>query len=170
MKRGMGWPIGMGVILAATVLGNIGVIVFTRDDPSFAVEPDYYRKAVEWDSTQATQARSDALDWEVSTQLVAQPDGATQLLLTLTDASGAVVEGASVLGALLHVARASEVQQVAFAATGDGHYIATVPMARAGVWELKLTANRQAASGEAQQFVHTVRLDTEPPADPPLGP
>ena len=49
MKRGMGWPIGIVAILLAGVVGNLAVIVITKDDPSFSVEPDYYRKAVDWD-------------------------------------------------------------------------------------------------------------------------
>ena len=169
MKKGLGWPIGLTVILLATVVGNIGVIVLTKDDPSFAVEPDYYRKAVEWDSTQASQARSDALAWAVSARIASQSDGAAELVLALTDAAGVAVPNAEVRGSLLHIARAAEVQEVSFAATADGHYAATVPMARAGVWELRLTASRQSAAGDAEHFVHTIRLDTEQPGGVPAG-
>jgi nitrogen fixation protein FixH len=153
MKKGLGWPIGIATILAATVASNVGVILLTRDDPSFAVEPDYYRKAVEWDSTAARRARSDALGWQVIPHVTGAAGG-SRLSLTLVDATGAPVTGAVVQGELLHVARAAEMQVVSFASDADG-YAATVPMPRAGVWELRLEARR---GGDT--FLRTVRLET----------
>jgi nitrogen fixation protein FixH len=161
MKKGMGWPIGIAAILLATVASNIAVILITKDDPSFAVEPDYYRKAVEWDSTAARRARSDALSWQVAARVAPATGGATRLTLQLTDASGAVVHGAALAGSLLHIARAADVQAVTFAQAPSGAYEATVPMTRDGVWELRLTADR----GD-EHFVHTLRVETGLPASP----
>lgn len=166
MKKGMGWPIGVVVILAATVAGNIGVIVLTKDDPSFAIEPDYYRKAVAWDSTQARIVRSNALAWTVSAQLSEDTSGANVLTLQLLDDTGAAVHDAQLTGTLLHVARANDVQSVVFSETSTGLYAATVPMARRGMWELRLAAVRN-----AEQFQQTVRIDTDrPTASTPNGP
>jgi nitrogen fixation protein FixH len=161
MKKGAGWPIGITLILLATVGGNVGVILLTRDDPSFAVEPDYYRKAITWDSTQLVQARSDALAWQVVAAVTDPQAERSTLTLTLTDSVGIVVSGATIAGELRHLARASEVQVVAFTPTADGRYAVSVPMRRAGVWELRLTADRGAA-----HFVETVRLDTSAPVAP----
>jgi nitrogen fixation protein FixH len=158
MKKGSGWPIGVTVILLATVASNIGVVLLTKDDPSFAVEPDYYRKAVTWDSTQLIKAKSVALAWQVAAVATDTDAERATLTLTLTDSTGTAVAGARIAGELRHLARASEVQVVSFAPTGDGRYAVAVPMTRAGVWELRLTANR----GEAH-FVETVRLDTSVP-------
>ncbi len=155
MKKGMGWPIGIVALLTATVLGNVAVIVITRDDPSFAVEPDYYRKAVDWDSTQARQARSNALAWNVSAAVRAADNGLSVLTLTLQDSSGVVVHDASLTGELLHVARANDVQSVVFTEVADGEYAATVPMQRAGMWELRLAAERN-----SERFMETVRFET----------
>ncbi|MCU0618023.1 MAG: FixH family protein [Gemmatimonadaceae bacterium] len=153
MKKGLGWPIGIATILFATVASNVGVILITKDDPSFAVEPDYYRKAVEWDSTSARRARSDALGWQV-TPTVQVGGTNSELSLTLVDAQGAPIDGATIAGELLHVARASQMQTVQFTARNGG-YVATVQMPRAGVWELRLDATR----GD-QRFLRTVRLET----------
>lgn len=166
MKKGMGWPIGIVVILAATVAGNIGVIVLTNDDPSFAIEPDYYRKAVAWDSTQARIAQSDALAWTVSAQVNNQNASLSVLTLTLVDQKGAAVHNARLTGTLLHVARANDVRSVVFTETPGGQYAATVPMARRGMWELRLAAVRN-----AEQFQQTVRIDTDRATTPsPNGP
>jgi nitrogen fixation protein FixH len=162
MKKGMGWPIGVVVILAATVAGNIGVIVLTKDDPSFAIEPDYYRKAVAWDSTQARIAQSNALAWTVSAAVSDNSVGENVLTLQLLDHTGAAVQDARLTGTLLHVARANEVQSVVFAETPDGRYAATVPMDRRGMWELRLAAVRN-----AEQFQQTVRIDTDRANTPP---
>lgn len=164
MKKGMGWPIGIVAILLASVAGNVAVIMITKDDPSFSVEPDYYRKAVEWDSTAARKARSDALDWHVAARVEAGTGAQSQLTLDLTDAQGAIVRDATLRGSLLHIARGDDVQQVTFAQTDNGAYVASVPMERAGVWELRLTADR-----DSSHFLHTVRVETIAPS-PASGP
>jgi len=164
MKKGMGWPIGIVAILLASVVGNVAVILITRDDPSFSVEPDYYRKAVEWDSTAARQARSDALHWRVAVRVEPGPDDRSQLTLDLTDAQGAIVRNAELRGSLLHIARADAVQQVTFTQSANGAYVALVPMQRVGVWELRLTADQNTS-----HFMQTVRVETSAPA-PPSGP
>jgi len=164
MKKGMGWPIGIVAILLASVVGNVAVIMITRDDPSFSVEPDYYRKAVEWDSTAARKARSDALDWRVSARVEPGIGDASRLTLDLTDANGAIVRDATLHGSLLHIARGDDVQQVVFTQTESGAYVASVPMQRTGVWELRLTADR-----DSSHFLQTVRVETLAPA-PSSGP
>ena len=55
----------MGTVLALTVAGNLWVMRIANADPSFSVEPDYYRKAVDWDSTMAQRARNEALGWQL---------------------------------------------------------------------------------------------------------
>ena len=66
MKRGSWWPIGITAVLATTVAANVWVATIASDDPSFAIEPDYYAKAIAWDSTLA-QARTNAtLGWRLT--------------------------------------------------------------------------------------------------------
>ena len=65
MKPGMGWPIGVTVILGATIAVNLWVMKIANSDPSFAIEPDYYRKAVHYDSTMAQQRLNASLGWGV---------------------------------------------------------------------------------------------------------
>jgi nitrogen fixation protein FixH len=119
---------------------------------------------VEWDSTAARKARSDALDWRVSARVEPGIGDASQLTLDLTDATGTIVRDATLHGSLLHIARGDDVQQVAFTQTETGTYVASVPMQRVGVWELRLTADR----GDSH-FLQTVRLETTAPL-PDTGP
>ena len=55
-------------LLVAWAGANIAFVVITSRDASFAVEPNYYAKALAWDQTMAQQARNEALGWSVSAQ------------------------------------------------------------------------------------------------------
>lgn len=161
MKKGMGWPIGITVLLLATVASNVGVIMLVNDDPSFAIEPDYYRKAVSWDSTQAVARASDALHWTVQSTAMPVSDGSHVLRVRILDAQGRGVDRADVRGELLYVARANDVQSLRFVAGKDadtGTYEAPVIMTNVGLWELRLSADRG-----AERFREIVRLDTSAP-------
>ena len=41
MKPGAGWPIGIALVLCATVVGNLVMMRVAGSDPSMAIEPDY---------------------------------------------------------------------------------------------------------------------------------
>jgi len=138
MKRGAWWPIGITTVLATTVAANIWVMRIASDDPSFAIEPDYYRKAIAWDSTLA-QARQDSiLGWRLTPTLqVVAATGKARLSATLTDSTGAPISGAVVKVAALPVARANEVHEVTLVAAGAGEYTAQLDSRRQGQWELR---------------------------------
>ena len=138
MKRGTWWPIAVTTVLATTVAANIWVMRVASDDPSFAIEPDYYRKAIEWDSTLA-QARQDSiLGWRLTPELrVIAATGKTRLSATLTDSTGAPISGAVVRVSALPVARANEVHELTLASAGAGEYSAQLDSRREGQWELR---------------------------------
>ena len=56
LERGLHWPIGIAMILAIGVVVNLYMMRIAAGDPSFAVESDYYRKAVEHDDVMAQRA------------------------------------------------------------------------------------------------------------------
>ena len=139
MKRGAWWPIGITTVLATTVAANLWVMRIANDDPSFAIEPDYYRKAITWDSTLA-QARQDSiLGWHLTPRLqVVAATGKTRITATLTDSFGMPISGAVVKVAALPVARANQVHEVSLAAAaGAGEYAGQLDAQRQGQWELR---------------------------------
>jgi nitrogen fixation protein FixH len=138
MKRGAWWPIGIVTVLATTVAANIWVMRIASSDPSFAIEPDYYRKAIAWDSTLA-QARQDSiLGWRLTPELrVVAATGRARLSAILTDSTGAPISGAVVKVSALPVARANEVHELTLAAAGAGEYAAQLDSRREGRWELR---------------------------------
>ena len=138
MKRGAWWPIGITTVLATTVAANLWVMRIANDDPSFAIEPDYYKKAITWDSTLA-QARQDSiLGWRLTPHLqIVAATGTIRISATLTDSLGTPISGAVVKVAALPVARASEVHEATLAAGGAGEYEGRLDARREGQWELR---------------------------------
>src|SRR5689334_2430572 len=110
MKRGSGWPIAVTAILGATVGANIWVAVIASDDPSFSVEHDYYRKAVQWDSTMVQARENQRLGWRLAPTLtpIIGHDGST-LTVSLTDGSGAPIRDVTIDVTAFFNARADSV-------------------------------------------------------------
>lgn len=138
MKRGMWWPIGITGVLAATVAANIWVAVIANDDPSFAIEPDYYRKAVTWDTTLAQAHHNAQLGWRLTPSFgPIAANGEARLSATLTDSTGMAISDAVVRVVALHVARANELHEASLTATGAGEYGTELDARRPGQWELR---------------------------------
>jgi len=155
MKRGAWWPIGITTVLATTVAANIWVMQIASDDPSFAIEPDYYKKAVAWDSTLAQERRDSILGWRLTPELrVVAETGKARLSATLTDSTGVPISGAIVKVSALPVARANEVHEVTLTAAGAGEYAAQLDSRREGRWELRFDVR----SGSTR-FTEVARVD-----------
>lgn len=138
MKRGAWWPIGVTTVLATTVAANLWVMRIANDDPSFAIEPDYYRKAVTWDSTLAQERQDSILGWHVKPTVgIVAGTGKTRISAILTDSLGTPISGAVVKVAALPVARASEVHEATLAEASVGEYAGDVDAQRQGRWELR---------------------------------
>jgi nitrogen fixation protein FixH len=147
------WPLIVVVILALTVGANIWVAVIASADPSFAIEENYYARAVQFDLQRAQEARSDRLRWGV--ELIAGPASAegTMLTATLRDSTGVPVRDATVRVRVRRVARSQQAAPADLAPAGDA-YSAVVPMDAAGLWDVEVEARRGPA-----RFVTQQRLD-----------
>ncbi|MCA9288786.1 MAG: FixH family protein [Phycisphaerales bacterium] len=175
------WPVG----LIALMCGSVGICVATAvvaaRDPSFALEPDYYDKALAWDESAAARAASDALGWtaEVEVSLPGAdgaPDGARTVSLRLRDSQGEPVAADRVEIAAFHHARMRDIQRLSVGA-GDpaidsgpgtlvlaeaGRWVWSLGEARAGVWQVRVRAARG-------QDVFLATIDTETPDGARIG-
>lgn len=143
MKPGIGWPIGVAVILGCTVVANIAVMRIANNDPSFAVEPNYYARAVAFDSTMAQERRNLALGWGVETSLDSLvPGQPTQLLVHLKGADAAPLPGAVVSVVARFNARANDTLTTVLRETAPGAYVAALPIHTPGEWEVRIDATR----------------------------
>jgi len=159
MKRSTWWPVGIVVILAITVGVNFWVFAIANSDTGIAIEPDYYKKAVAWDSTMAQARDNRALAWRVTPALgrFSARDGA-DLRVTLTDSTGAAITGATVKVSAFFNALAGTVSDTTLVAR-DGGYEARLSVHHKGVWELRFDVMRGAA-----HFTSVARIEAVPAA------
>jgi nitrogen fixation protein FixH len=171
MKPGMGWPLGITAILGATIAANLVVMRIANDDPSFAVEPDYYRKAVQYDSTMAQQRENLSLGWGIVTALDPIGDGTrTRLVVQLLDASRSPLPGAQVAVMARFNARANDTLTAVLAEHAPGTYVTNLPIARPGEWEVRVDAAHGSQHFSASTRVTAVRAvaaNTGAPAGSP---
>lgn len=162
MKRGTLWPLGIGAILAITVGVNIAVYYVANDDPSLAIERDYYRKAVNWDSTLAQERVNHTLGWRLTPSLgTFTPTQGADLRVSLTDSTGAPVAGATVKVSAFYNARANQILDTTLAPAAGG-YEGRLRVNHSGVWELRFEVTR----GDAR-FTATSRVEAAAGASGP---
>jgi hypothetical protein len=153
--KGRYWPVAIVGLLVSGAAANIGFMIVANRDATFAVEPDYYRKAVDWDRTMAQEARNVELGWRVSAQLEPIGDGRARLVARVADRDGRPVTDAVVVVEAFPSARAREIASFTLAPAGAaGAYAVTLTRARPGLWELRLRVTR----GE-QVFTRTLSQD-----------
>jgi nitrogen fixation protein FixH len=134
---GTKWPFIIVGLLVVSAGANLAFVAVATSDPAFAVEADYYQKAVQFDQIQAAQAKSDALGWTTSMQ--ADHQGLT---VTLLDKAGAPVSGAKVQVIAFHNARAGDTVGGALTSGPAGTYSLKQDFLRKGIWEYRLRADR----------------------------
>jgi nitrogen fixation protein FixH len=141
MKRGWQWPALVTLALGFTVGVNFVMLYAAKSDPNgTVVEPDYYRKAVEWDRTMARREASAALGWTARASLEASAS-LRELRVALADSSGVAVTNAEVTATLIHNREASTPLSVALKAH-ESEYVVELPALRSGLWEVRVVARR----------------------------
>lgn len=151
------WPFVPPAMLLVMVSGLIVLARIASDDPSFAVEKDYYKKAVGWDAERARERESTRLGWRLDVETRRAPAGRVELVARLIDKHGAHIERAELGVEAFHNARAAEILVAELDET-QGAYRAALPMRRSGVWELRFVATRG-----HERFSQVIR--TEIPAE-----
>jgi nitrogen fixation protein FixH len=136
------WPLAIAAVLAVTVLANVFMFVAASDRQAAVIEPDYYRKAVRWDSTLAERRRDAELGWRIDAALGPIGRGGSMLSARLTGRDGTPLEGAELRVTAIHNADAAHPVGAELAPGGGGTYSARLPLARAGLWELRFEVRR----------------------------
>jgi nitrogen fixation protein FixH len=147
----------MIAVLALTVVANLAVLSLAHDPDAAIVEPDAYPRAVAWDSTAARRDASDALGW-TAVAVIGAIEGAgdaarASVRVTIVDRDGQPMDGARVEVEAIHN-RERRRPSAVLAGRGAGTYEASMPLPRAGLWELRVHADR----GEAH-FTTSLRAD-----------
>jgi len=144
VKKGWHWPLLLAGLLVAGVAANVAFMCVAVSDPSFAVEPDYYAKALAWDAHLA-QARENAeLGWTVALEVAAadRATGRARVVAQLFDRDGRPLTGLTVGLTAFHNARASNIVTATLLEDAKHAYAADVAVLRPGLWEFRVTAAR----------------------------
>ena len=141
------WPLAIAGVLAVTVVANVVLLRAASGPDAATPEPDYYRRALAWDSTQAERARSARLGWRSSSEFTVA-DGTTHVRVTLRDSLGVAVRGASVTATGVHNLAPTRPEHWTLVETDPGRYEAAVSLPHGGRWEVTVAATR-----DSERFV-----------------
>ena len=136
------WPGMVFALLGSQVLLMLVMAYMATMDPSFAVEPDYYQKALHWDDKRAQDRANTELGWQL--EFTVEPAAAGQdptLRVELTSADGEPVTDATVAVEAFSNVRRDDVLTAILAATESG-YASTLPMHGDGRWEFRFHVTR----------------------------
>lgn len=150
---------GKRFMMPAVVLGLLGghvvfivtAITLATGDRSFAVVPDYYQKAVDYDERKAQLAQSQALGWRVELQAddALSTTGERGVTVRLTDREGAQVPGAALSVSCYHLSNAGEPVHFELTEALSGEYVGSSALGREGFWWFEVTAQRN-----DQRYIH----------------
>ena len=150
IKPGVLWPAVIAGALTLHVVGSLVMVYFATSSESFAVEPDYYRKALAWDEKRAQDRHNAELGWQLEfTVEPAAPGHDPKITVDLLDAEGSPLNHAKVSLEAFANTQADERFTVDLTAVDDHHEI-NLPMRRDGLWEFRFTVTR----GD-ELFTHT---------------
>lgn len=147
------WPLAITAVLVGQMAFGIWMAHVANDDPHFAVEPNYYAKAINWDATMAQSRADKALGWKSAAAITRAAGTSATLHLTLTDSTGALVHADSVTVTALAIAHSLRVNAMTLKPDATG-YAAPLAVAGTGLWEVEVRAVRG-----ADVFTSTLRTE-----------
>jgi len=140
IRKAAFWPTAVIGVLGVTVAANGFLLYEANRVDGTAVEQDYYRKAVEWDSTLAQASRNRRLGWTIAAAL--STDG--RLRAWARAADGSAIDGAVITVEGFPIAFADGTFSATMAATSGDEYDATVPIVHHGLHELRFSVTKGA--------------------------
>ena len=142
MKPGTMWPLIIASALGLHVVGSLVMVYFATSNESYAVEPDYYRKALAWDDKRAQDRANTELGWQLDYTVVPAAAGQDPTLrVELTTDDGEPVTGTTVTVEAFANARRDDILTATLNPVESG-YVTTMPMRRDGLWEFRFTVTR----------------------------
>ncbi|MBL8745267.1 MAG: FixH family protein [Phycisphaerae bacterium] len=140
MRPSTRWPLFVLLIALTSLSGGAWLTYSALSDPSFAVEPDYYSKAVKWDERSRQSSENRRLGWV----LTLSQENPGRAVVRLADDRGGAIAGARISAVAFANARAAERTDLAFRDDGAGVYSAEFRPARVGLWRFRFEAEHGA--------------------------
>ncbi len=159
MKPEVRWPLFIAGLLVCQV--SLGAFFFWKatSDPSFAVEEDYYQKAVNWEDKQAQDQKNIQLGWTLDQAIgpINEDQAARLLVAELNGPDGEPLVGATMSVETFHNIRAGDILRSQLLESTPGHYEVQLPMLRPGLWEIRFTAQLGSETFTKTAREHIVR-------------
>jgi hypothetical protein len=157
VKKGAVWPYLIVGALAIHVAVSLAMVVIATSDPSYAVEEDYYQKAIDWDLKRAQDRANRDLGWRFDFSVAPPEHSGDQPVLevTLRDANGHPLAGAAVSVEAFHNSRSGDILRADLGpAERAGVYRTTMPMQHNGRWEMRFTVHRDGQEFTSNETRH----------------
>jgi hypothetical protein len=134
------WALMPICLLASSTVGVSWMAAVAIRDPNFALEQDYYQKAIHWDRTQAQAADNQRLAYRFSApaMIVLDKAGQASVVITIKDRSGQLVSGGRVTAEAFPNAYSEDISVLSFTEREPGVYAASVHAGHHGLWELRV--------------------------------
>jgi hypothetical protein len=141
--------------LLGSMLLGLGTMAFIAiDDPHFALEPNYYDKAVHWDQAQAEAKADRALGMKLDLRpLAISYSGQIDLVLTLKDRGDFALTGAEVELQAFPNAYAGRIEQLLLRETAPGVYTGQLEHGMRGLWELRFLVKPAAGAATYREVL-----------------
>jgi hypothetical protein len=155
-RAGRVWAWVPALLLGAMLAGLGTLVTIAVDDPHFALEPNYYDKAVHWDRARAEAAASQTLGLQLAVpgELRRSGSGQVELEFTITARDRAPFAGAVVELEAFPNAFRSHTQRLTLREAAPGVYRGRLEPGALGLWELRVAVSRG-----GQRFYQTLRRD-----------
>jgi hypothetical protein len=141
LGNGRFWALVPVLLLGLSSAGLLVMASIAGDDPGFALEQDYYARAVNFDQEQRQRGENERLGYHVRLDCAPGRQG-TELVVAVTDRTGAKLEGAAVSVEAFANARAGDIRRMTFVERQNGTYAALLGAARPGIWEFRFVVER----------------------------
>ena len=148
------WAYVPALLLGSMFVGLGSMAYVAIHDPHFALEPNYYDKAVHWDAGQAEERASRELGLVLQLEkLEVAPTGNAPLLVKLSATGAQELTGQLTLEAFPN-AFASQIQRITLHQTAPGIYTAALSKPLPGLWELRFVLTQG-----GRRYRETLRRD-----------
>jgi nitrogen fixation protein FixH len=138
--RWIPWAFIGGMLLVVAVNG--GLVFFAAKSWPGLTTDHAYNEGIAYNRVIDQEEKEAKLGWHLDIAFHPVPAVGGKVEITLRDAGGAPVDGATVTGEIIRPVEQMAQIPVEFVAQGQGMYIASVSVPRAGQWDIYLSAKR----------------------------
>ena len=136
------WPL-MVVGLMVLQFGLSSTSLYLAiSDKSFAVEPSYYSRAINWETSSNSSTSGYGQSWKFQLSIGENDslEEQTAIRVDLIETSGERIKNATMTLIGFHHSNTKAVQRITMVPTEIGDYLGKLSLEREGIWEIQISA------------------------------